>query len=487
MKLAIVIPAQRAWHWHAVLVDRLRQDHDVDVFLAASSPYPRALLELLRLERQTAGPVPLAASIAPERVWPSAKPRTALSAPDYALVVDLADKLDDKDESLRLSFDGAEGELHLYGKLLAGRSPLIAVTAGSAPIVSSYPAIDDREVLLRALASAFSRMIALLVRAVSRHDELVREPALAAAGGSAQRYTAVAVLAFAARQFRIKLVRQAVKRAFRENHWLLAMARANERDDFLALDHVVPVELASTSYFADPFLYEAGGTRYLFAEEFPYGTRRGVIVCAVLGADGRPGAFRRVLERPYHLSYPFVFQDAGMHYMVPETSHNATVELYRAAAFPERWELDTILMENTSLADATLIKRGELWWMFGSARSFGGSSQDELVAFHSPSLRGPWTPHRRNPLVSDVRAARPAGRFVEWSGRLFRPAQDCEDGYGAAVVWSEILELSPDTFRERRIARWPGSAFGDYSGLHTYDALGDIAVIDLKRRRVRKS
>ena len=36
--------------------------------------------------------------------------------------------------------------------------------------------------------------------------------------------------------------------------------------------------------------------------------------------------------------------------------------------------------------------------------------------FHADSPFGPFTPHRRNPVKSDVRSARPAGKLFTWNG-----------------------------------------------------------------------
>jgi hypothetical protein len=47
-----------------------------------------------------------------------------------------------------------------------------------------------------------------------------------------------------------------------------------------------------------------------------------------------------VLERSYHLSYPFIFRWGSDIFMIPETSDNRTVEVYRAVEFPGKWELE---------------------------------------------------------------------------------------------------------------------------------------------------
>jgi len=45
-----------------------------------------------------------------------------------------------------------------------------------------------------------------------------------------------------------------------------------------------------------------------------------------------------VLDEPYHLSYPYVFEWQGDYYMVPESYQVNSILLYRAVNFPTDWE-----------------------------------------------------------------------------------------------------------------------------------------------------
>jgi len=110
---------------------------------------------------------------------------------------------------------------------------------------------------------------------------------------------------------------------------------------------------------------------------------------------------------------------------------------------------------------------------------------DELHLFYSDSPLGPWTPHRANPIKSDVRSARPAGRIFENHGQLYRPAQDCSTRYGAAVAINRILQLNPETYEELELGKI-GPDWGPHvAGVHTFNVAGNITVIDclLRRRR----
>ena len=103
-------------------------------------------------------------------------------------------------------------------------------------------------------------------------------------------------------------------------------------------------------YFADPFLFEEDGVAYVFCEEFPYATRKGVISVFALDEQGDPGPSRVVLERPYHLSYPVVFRHEGQIWMMPESSANRTLDIYRADPFPYRWTLDRVVLSGVEIS-----------------------------------------------------------------------------------------------------------------------------------------
>src|ERR1700678_683093 len=153
MKIAIIIPDRRVWRWHADLVAFLRQSHTVDVFARPSEPYPWALRTLLRVERILFGSSRLAEAIPPATVCPQIKPSPALVEQNYDFTLDLAAGGTSRDQA-HLTYDGSGDELQLFGTLLARRSPVLAVRYRD-EVVSSYAAIDDREVLSRALSSAF--------------------------------------------------------------------------------------------------------------------------------------------------------------------------------------------------------------------------------------------------------------------------------------------------------------------------------------------
>jgi hypothetical protein len=230
--------------------------------------------------------------------------------------------------------------------------------------------------------------------------------------------------------------------------------------------------------YADPFLWQRDGRNYVFFEEFRFDRPKGVISCFEIDRSGNPGPTRVALERDYHLSYPFLFEWRGQTYLLPETSANRTVELYRAIAFPHQWELDRVLMRDVTLTDATLFQHGGRFWLFASPQGQPHSINDELNLYFADSPLGPWTPHPGNPVVADVRRARPAGRLLRVNGRLFRPAQDCSVRYGYAVSFQRIDVLTETAYEETCAGRIEPDWLPGNLATHTFNHNEDFEVVD---------
>lgn len=239
-------------------------------------------------------------------------------------------------------------------------------------------------------------------------------------------------------------------------------------------------------FWADPFPVEHNGSRYIFVEEFFFATDRGRISVFEIDDGGNAHGPVPVLERDYHLSYPFVFEWGGSYYMVPETHANGQIELFRAVDFPRQWVFDRVLIPNVRAVDATVAPMNGRWWMFASVAVDDAIPWDELSIFCADSPLGPWIPHRRNPVKSDVRSSRPAGRVFRWNGKMYRPAQDCSRRYGHSIVINEVMHIDLDTFVESEVSRITPGWTSNLLATHTINADGSLTVIDGLRRRRRR-
>ncbi|MEO8000155.1 MAG: hypothetical protein ABI852_22085, partial [Gemmatimonadaceae bacterium] len=341
------------------------------------------------------------------------------------------------------------------------------------------PAADRR--------NAASRSAALLLRALAQTDDelLSRTPnnvtVLSDQGMIARSVNAtVASVAVSA----AAVVRRASRPIWRDDAWELQYRTTPT--DFVANSSPINANGFKAyrgdydRFFADCVAFTHNEIDAVFFEEFPYALRRGVISCAVLQANGELGPPQRVLEQPYHLSYPFVFRDGEHIYMVPESSGNRTVDLYECTAFPHQWTFRQTLLENISATDATLHHDGTRWWMFATVGEQGAYGWDELHLFFADTLTSEWQSHANNPVKCDAKSARPAGPLFRKNGRLLRPTQDCSASYGGAVNLCEVEELSPTEFREKIVDRIDPALFPGMNGLHTLTASHGIEVVDVR-------
>ena len=238
-------------------------------------------------------------------------------------------------------------------------------------------------------------------------------------------------------------------------------------------------------FWADPFPVTVDDGFLVFVEELPFRTNKGHISVLDLDRNGQLRRVEPVLEKPQHLSYPFVFEWRDEHYMIPETGAARRIELYRATDFPGGWTPEEVLLDDVYAVDATVAEIDGRWWMFANIAPDGTRNYDELHVFHAPSPHGPWQPHRRNPVRSDARCARPAGRLFWWNGNLYRPSQDCSGQYGAAIAINKVSELTASEYRETTVARVEPKWAPNLLGAHTLNSAPGISIVDVLVRRSR--
>ncbi|WP_051377182.1 glucosamine inositolphosphorylceramide transferase family protein [Paraburkholderia dilworthii] len=241
-------------------------------------------------------------------------------------------------------------------------------------------------------------------------------------------------------------------------------------------------------FWADPFVVERNGEYAVFIEELEYSKNRGHLSVIRFGANDQPILPPvKILERPYHLSYPFMLEESGELYMIPETNESNAIELYRCTRFPDRWEHVMNLMDGVMAVDTTIWRHGGKYWLFACMRENEHAPlSDELFLFWSDTLLSKdWHPHPCNPIVSDIRVARPAGNIFEYEGAWYRPAQDCSGKYGRALSFQRIDTIDETTYRETPASRIEANWDASIDRVHTFNRAGRLSVIDGMITRVK--
>lgn len=280
-----------------------------------------------------------------------------------------------------------------------------------------------------------------------------------------------------------RVSRSIYRSAFYSPHWRIGWRFVDEGDDVWSRGNLggqtwQTLRNEPFRFFADPFPIVWEGKTWLFFEDFDHRIGKGRISAVAFDPFGPAGDVFPVLQMPWHLSFPYVFEEGGALWMLPESSNNRTVSLYRADNFPTRWVKEIDLLVGIEASDSVIVSFEDRFWMFTTVQQTGESHSDKLCLFHSKSLLGPWLPHSGNPVLIDSRSARSAGPVIVRKGALWRAVQDCERRYGAALGLAEIMRLDEGGFEQkvRTVIRpdwhWPGWH------LHTLSRAGSLECID---------
>ncbi|HUZ49179.1 MAG TPA: hypothetical protein VMW12_05480 [Candidatus Dormibacteraeota bacterium] len=277
------------------------------------------------------------------------------------------------------------------------------------------------------------------------------------------------------------VIQRAFEMAFRLPSWNIGIVRSAKRTDLradLLKTGSLPAPMwlppaPGLTFLADPFVWERDGRTVVFAELFDYRTGKGHIGALDITSPDGSGEWHPIIREPHHLSYPYLFQVDGSLYCAPEASASGRLTAFACVDFPYRWERAGTLFDQPAI-DASIVFTGGLWWLFCT---FPQDSSGGLHAFWSRSPMRGWSPHRLNPIKVNSANSRPAGALFHLDGALIRPAQDCSQRYGSAVVLNEVRVLTPNEFSE--IPRARISPHIEYpAGLHTVNATGSCIVVD---------
>ena len=276
--------------------------------------------------------------------------------------------------------------------------------------------------------------------------------------------------------------------ALRKDIWRPAIVQATAEEivargsiEELPLQWLPP--MGSFRFLADPFGLWRDGRLYVFVETYDYRVRIGAIEVLVYDAALRLIERHPVLNEPWHLSYPLVFEAEGETWMLPEAHRSHRLTLYRAVDFPRHWEAAHVIALDHVAVDATPVFHDGRWWLFYTSAS---REPDKMRALHvafADRLAGPWTPHPANPVRVDIASARPGGMPIVVDGRIVLPVQDCSATYGGAIRPLTMTDLTPARFAATAgpalIA--PASAAPFVEGFHTLAAAGPVTLVDMKR------
>lgn len=227
-------------------------------------------------------------------------------------------------------------------------------------------------------------------------------------------------------------------------------------------------------FFADPFLLSVNEDFVeVLVEEFFYSEWKGVITLLTIDRETTRLLERKViLELSTHLSFPFIFEERGEVFVLPENSASGKLSVYRYDATAKELEFVKELLDFPAV-DPVIYKFRDTYYLLCTRE--GENANSDLYCFRASSFLGDYMQVRENAVKSDVSAARCAGGIFAVGGNLYRAAQICADSYGEGCTVNIMYSFEP--FQEKVIKRY--MAVKPYKfGFHTLNERDSVLVVD---------
>lgn len=245
-------------------------------------------------------------------------------------------------------------------------------------------------------------------------------------------------------------------------------------------------------WYADPLTFKYKDQWYLFTEAFDRDRAIGRIAVSEIDNKCNISAPEIIISEDYHMSFPYVFEWNDTIYMIPETSENNTINLYKSIDFPYKWELVTGLHTEDGFVDGVIdvISNNRLC-IVGSIinqdnpllvsyrKYYIERNNDMFALIQDKNVPVKWNLRDRN-----------AGKPVAIDNIEFIPTQESsETDYGIKINFRKrdvfyIPETEDGlTIGTNNVIFMPGITKKNMIGVHTYSRTDDYEILDLRYYR----
>ncbi|MCX5774190.1 MAG: hypothetical protein NTX05_06235 [Fusobacteria bacterium] len=281
------------------------------------------------------------------------------------------------------------------------------------------------------------------------------------------------------------MLRKILKKLYYKKQWILLFSKDVDIAEVVELEKFTKLIPPKDRFWADPFIIRESDKIYVFVEEYLYKLKKGYISVLELDSEFHLIKNTKIIENPYHMSYPFVFLVGGMYYMIPETAENNSVDLYRCNNFPYEWEIEKTLISEVKAVDTTICYANETYFLFTNI--FSSTTKDpyakDLFLYFSEDIFQPFKKISCSPIVSDNSSSRCAGKIFEMNNNLYRPSQNSSKVYGGSIKISKISLIDTLGYAEKKIMEiFPERGA---NATHTVNIDGNLIVVDQQIFRKR--
>ena len=244
------------------------------------------------------------------------------------------------------------------------------------------------------------------------------------------------------------------------------------------------IENEEGTFNADPFVIEKNNKSYCFVECFNYSEKKAKINVYELSEKGYVFV-GTALEESFHLSFPYIFEFNNEIYMVPESSKNRDIRLYKCQNFPLDWKLQEVLIDNIDAADNIIFQKDNRWWLMTNEDPLKLNNHNyQMNIYYSDNLlNGEWVSHKNNPIIMDSSKARNAGLVFDGDS-IFRVSQafGFYKKYGENFSLNKIEFLDTNNYSEKTFSTHTKFFDKNILGSHHLHSNNIFSVFDIWKK-----
>jgi len=237
-------------------------------------------------------------------------------------------------------------------------------------------------------------------------------------------------------------------------------------------------------FFGDPFVLEKNKKHYVFVEDYIKKDSKAVISVIEIDDKDNHNHFTNIIEEDFHLSFPFIFEYENDLFMVPESSENKDIRLYKCLKFPNIWTYCYNLISNIHAADTIIFKKSNLYWLLTTSSKNNDYSSQLNIFYSDNPLSQSWIPHKNNPVKYDINNGRNGGLIIDNNGELIRAIQTFDynkygqNQYGRKINLNSIKDISKTDFDESFKYTINPDFKKNILGTHTINSTNNFTVFD---------
>lgn len=249
-------------------------------------------------------------------------------------------------------------------------------------------------------------------------------------------------------------------------------------------------------WYADPIISNIDNGVYVFTEAYDKWDKKGRIAVSKL-AGGHLSKPKIVLEEPFHLSFPEIFEYNGSYYMIPETHSVSQFRFYKMGGSLREWGLFRKIPTEFGFSDTVVYNDNGVLYLITTEKKSDNPYMNRVHVFRITDFES-----ETGFEITEIKTDEPetygydkrcGGSLLSDAGEMIRVIQESEDGfYGKCLSYNKVLKLGPDGFAEKALDKktyirdlhYRLKGFHRALGIHTYGRCGDYEVVDIKTNSI---